>query len=96
MLRGVPRFVRQGAPRTEAVPDSVQWGLTIGLGTLLPGLALIKCFYVTGAVEAERGVEEELSRNRHLRDQADSLTSVHEASRLRSSSEQKRKDVATL
>lgn len=36
--------------------------MTIGLGTMLPGFALFKLFTVTGAVEAERGAQEELRR----------------------------------
>eukprot|EP00401_Gymnodinium_catenatum_P012797 CAMPEP_0117474874 /NCGR_PEP_ID=MMETSP0784-20121206/9505_1 /TAXON_ID=39447 /ORGANISM="" /LENGTH=96 /DNA_ID=CAMNT_0005269105 /DNA_START=129 /DNA_END=420 /DNA_ORIENTATION=- len=38
--------------------------MTIGLGTAVPGFFLWKCFYNTGAVEAERGAKEELARHR--------------------------------
>lgn len=49
---------------SSGLQDAGQWALTVGLGTLVPGFALFKLFTVTGAVEAERGAEEELARHR--------------------------------
>ncbi|CAK9115750.1 unnamed protein product [Durusdinium trenchii] len=58
--RQVPR------PESSGLPDLAQWALTVGLGTLLPGFALFKLFTATGAVEAERGAQEELARHQRL------------------------------
>ena len=68
MLRSVVQLARptQRHARSEPssrLPDSAQWALTLGLGTLIPGFALVKLFTVTGAVEAERGAQEELDRH---------------------------------
>eukprot|EP00931_Biecheleriopsis_adriatica_P119267 TRINITY_DN94509_c0_g1_i1.p1 TRINITY_DN94509_c0_g1~~TRINITY_DN94509_c0_g1_i1.p1 ORF type:complete len:101 (-),score=20.44 TRINITY_DN94509_c0_g1_i1:26-328(-) len=54
----------------KGLPDGAQWVLTIGLATMIPGLALYKCFHSTGAVEAEIGVQKELARSRRLRAEA--------------------------
>mmetsp|Transcript_89679 Transcript_89679/g.109779 ORF Transcript_89679/g.109779 Transcript_89679/m.109779 type:complete len:96 (+) Transcript_89679:111-398(+) len=56
---------RQDSP--FQLPDAAQWALTVGLGTLIPGFALFKLFTVTGAVEAERGAQEELARHQSFR-----------------------------
>mmetsp|Transcript_62823 Transcript_62823/g.99585 ORF Transcript_62823/g.99585 Transcript_62823/m.99585 type:complete len:95 (-) Transcript_62823:66-350(-) len=71
MRRTVMRFAQRTSQRhdermysSSGLQDAAQWALTVGLGTLVPGFALFKLFTVTGAVEAERGAEEELARHR--------------------------------
>mmetsp|Transcript_7384 Transcript_7384/g.13151 ORF Transcript_7384/g.13151 Transcript_7384/m.13151 type:complete len:99 (+) Transcript_7384:90-386(+) len=58
----VPREVPEGG-----LSDGAQWFLTVGVATVIPGFAIFKCFQATGAVEAERGVQQELERSRRLR-----------------------------
>ncbi|CAL1155087.1 unnamed protein product [Cladocopium goreaui] len=66
MRRTVMRFAQKTSQRhgerldsSSGFPDAAQWALTVGLGTLIPGFALFKLFTVTGAVEAEKGAQEE-------------------------------------
>mmetsp|Transcript_45066 Transcript_45066/g.101436 ORF Transcript_45066/g.101436 Transcript_45066/m.101436 type:complete len:101 (+) Transcript_45066:160-462(+) len=61
------RSARSAPPRpppSGRLPETVQWALTVGLATVIPGYCLWKCFFHTGAVEADRGVQEEFARRR--------------------------------
>ncbi|CAE8599420.1 unnamed protein product, partial [Polarella glacialis] len=51
----------------RGLPDSVQWAIVVSLSTLIPGWAIFKCFYSTGAIEADQGVAKELARSRRIR-----------------------------
>eukprot|EP00435_Cladocopium_sp_Y103_P001467 s925_g1.t1 len=77
MRRTVMRFAQKSSQRhgerldsSSGFPDAAQWALTVGLGTLIPGFALFKLFTVTGAVEAERGAQEELARHQRQQEAA--------------------------